>query len=311
MNRLASDPSLEHCPDYTSDIYQAIRARLLNQNTNDAQVVAILQNVWVVTNNTHRVQWQRQVEEERKKNPLKYILIPNHPRPSHATDSVLISDSAFRKLVEGQYVELYYWTNMGLADAKGMVPSSGPESSNTAGPARPAAAVIPDHGLNTLDFAQAVHRAVASFKQCGWANQRVEMLAGFWRALMLHRYWTAVDPLYQRALLDYQDEQRRAWHQAIPLPDGAWDISILDDAEIVKTHDRIYREDRCRRDDEWDFQRLQSYPRGAQDDHSSTRRARRSRRSSARHHPTGLPSSRGPRRSASPPVHSNPAFSRN
>ncbi|KAG2037428.1 hypothetical protein BDR03DRAFT_957127 [Suillus americanus] len=139
MHRLTSDPSLEFCPDFTSNIYQAIRARLINQN-NDAQVVENLRAVWVVTNNTHKVQWQRQLredqaaltkqqslvheetkrqlqasllEEDRKRNPLKYIPIPDRPRPCNIHD-VLISDSAFQRVVEGQYVELYYWTGWGL-----------------------------------------------------------------------------------------------------------------------------------------------------------------------------------------------------
>lgn len=206
-------------------------------------------------------------------------------------------------------MELYYWTNGGLpadarstyrtADDECMGPYTSPGSSTTAGAAHQVARVIPDHSLTPIDFAQAVPRALASFQQCGWAAERIQMLAAFWQALMRHDYWNSIDLLAQRALLVYQDEQRRAWHQAIPLPDGAWDISILDDKEIKIIFETIYREDRCRRDDEWDARHLQSlYPRGALDDHSSNHRVRRSRRAS---------SSKGRRRSASPPVHSNSA----
>jgi hypothetical protein len=52
----------------------------------------------------------------------------------------------------------------------------------------------------------------------------------------------------------YQEEQCRAWHQAIPLPDGAWDISILDDVEISRTLDHLYREDHRRKDQDFDYQ---------------------------------------------------------
>ncbi|KAG1746146.1 hypothetical protein EDB19DRAFT_1826545 [Suillus lakei] len=331
MNRLASDPSLEHCPDFASNIYQAIEN---------------LQAVWVVTSNTHKVQWQRQLqedqaaatkqqslvhgqlqvsclegaarqEEDRRQNPLKYIPIPDRSRPPCTIHDVLISDFALTRVIEGQYVALYYWTNGGLqadarfnhrtADNEGMGRSASPGSSTTAGAAHHAR-VIPDHSLTAIDFAQAVPRALASFKQCGWEAWRIQMLAAFWQALMCHDYWNSTNPLAERALFVYQDEQRRAWHQAIPLPDGAWDISILDQKEIRMTFDKIYREDQCRRDDEWDLQRLQSLqPRDEPDDHSSTRRARRSRRSSGRARQRG----RGRRRSASLSVHSNSASFRN
>ncbi|KAG1865796.1 hypothetical protein DFJ58DRAFT_607984, partial [Suillus subalutaceus] len=253
--RLASDPGLEPCPDFPSNIYQAIRARFVNQNNDNAQVVEILQAVWAVTNNTRKVQWQRQLqedqaavtkqqglfheeikcqlqasllEEDRKRNPLKYIPIPDRPRP-YNIHHVLISDFAFQRVVEGQYVELYYWTGRGLradprlnyptAADEGMGRSASPGSFTTAGAAHDAS-VIPDHSLTIMEFAQAVPRALELFQQCGWAAQRIQMLTAFWQAIMCHQYWNSTDPLEERALLVYQDKQRRAWHKAIPLTDG-------------------------------------------------------------------------------------------
>jgi hypothetical protein len=37
----------------------------------------------------------------------------------------------------------------------------------------------------------------------------------FFGALMLHDYWTSDDVFEQCTLLTYQEEQRRAWHQAM------------------------------------------------------------------------------------------------
>jgi hypothetical protein len=182
------------------------------------------------------------------------------PIPATHALIILTNEFALRKLDKGQYVELYYWTNKGLEDARlnyrtlddeSMVPTAGPDGSTTwitASAARPASSVIPDHSLTPTDFAHAVPRAIASLKKRGWDDNRVRMLASFWGGLMFHRYWSSPSPLEQRALLTYQDEQRRAWHQAIPLTDGAWDISILDHGEISEILDRLYREDRQRRD---------------------------------------------------------------
>jgi hypothetical protein len=72
------------------------------------------------------------------------------------------------------------------------------------------------------------------------------MLAQFFGALMLHDYWTSDDVFEQCALLTYQEEQRRAWHQAIPQPSGAWNISIIDKAELSCTYDCICHADRIR-----------------------------------------------------------------
>ncbi|KAG2153400.1 hypothetical protein DEU56DRAFT_717287, partial [Suillus clintonianus] len=260
MNRLLSDPNAEICPDFTSDVYQASRAPLVALNNTDQQAAELLRTVWTATNAAQRVQWQNQVaadqallaeqqrladeeaeqqlqakrladaaadEEEKKKNRLKHIPIPMRPRPSRANENLLVSDFALRKLEKGHYVEIYYWTNKGLADARlqfratddeGMVPTTASDGTTTWMPAsttRPSATVIPDHNLSALDFAQAIPHLVASLTERGWDNERVHMLAAFWGALMLHRYWCSDDPLDQRALLLYQEEQRRAWHQAI------------------------------------------------------------------------------------------------
>ncbi|KAG1777520.1 hypothetical protein EV702DRAFT_969538, partial [Suillus placidus] len=193
--------------------------------------------------------------EVRKKNRLKHIPIPMCPRPLHANVSILVSDFALHKLEKGHYVELYYWTNIGLADARlhyrttnneGMVPNTAADSTTTWMPAsatRPSATVIPDHSLSTLDFAQAIPCLVASLTERGWDDNRVWMLTVFWGKLMLHQYWCSDDLLDQRALSMYQEEQHHTWHQAIPLLGGAWDISIIDDVEITCILDHIYRKD--------------------------------------------------------------------
>jgi len=153
---------------------------------------------------------------------------------------------------------LYYWTNKGLADAKldfhsidddGLVPTTAADGTTSwlpAGATRPSSTVTADHLLAPLDFARAIPRYIASLEQRGWENSRIVMLAKFFGALMLHDYWTLDDVFEQRALLTYQEEQRRAWHQAIPQPSGAWNISIIDEAELSQTYDRICHADRIR-----------------------------------------------------------------
>lgn len=142
-----------------------------------------------------------------------------------------------RKLDNAQFVELYYWTNKGLSDARLVT----------------AAGVIADRLLTPLDFSRAVPRFIASLEQRGWVASRVRMLAQFFGGLMLHDYWTSDNQIEQRALLVHQEEQRRAWHQAISQPAGAWNISILDETEISRCFDRIYHAERVRIDHDFDL----------------------------------------------------------
>ncbi|OAX30834.1 hypothetical protein K503DRAFT_806667 [Rhizopogon vinicolor AM-OR11-026] len=167
-------------------------------------------------------------------------------------EPILVSDFALRKIDKGHYVELYYWTNRGLAEARlnhhttddeSLVPTVSASSATSwlaANATRPSSTVVPDYSLSPFEFSQAIPRVVTSLEKHGWLVDRVHMLAGFWDALMLHRYWSSDDPLEQCALLMYQEDQRRAWHHAIPLLEGAWDILVLDDLDITCTFDRLY-----------------------------------------------------------------------
>ncbi|KIK42968.1 hypothetical protein CY34DRAFT_82626 [Suillus luteus UH-Slu-Lm8-n1] len=258
----------------------------------------MLQTIWVATNATLKTQWQHQLdedalaagerqrllddtnaqrlaahalqeaavaEEDRKKNWLHHIIIPDRPRPKCAAEAVLVSDFALCKLNNVQFVELIYWTNKGLADAKlkflatdddSMVPTTALDGSTSwiaASVAHPAAGVIADHLLSPLDFSHVIPRFITSLEHRGWDNSRVIMLANFFGALMFHDYWTSDNELEQRALLMYAEGQRRAWHAAIPLPSGAWNLAILDGDEIYKIYDPLYHADRDRKDHEFDL----------------------------------------------------------
>lgn len=287
MQRLHSDPSLLVCPDFLTDPYQASRASLVTPTITEAHAADLLRAVWITTNNALRAQWQQQLvdderlqaeqirlaeeaaehlqqtlrleeettkADERKKNRSKHLPIPMRPRPDATDDEVLVSDFALRKIDKGHYVELYYWTNLGIQEAhstyrtrddEGLIPTTTADGTTawvTAAGAKPSSAVIADRNLSTVEFAQAVPRMISALEEYDWPVQRVTMLARFWGAIMLHRYWNSIDSIAQRAILIYQEEQRRAWHNAIPLPKGAWDISIIDDAALLRTYDRVFRD---------------------------------------------------------------------
>ncbi|KAG1799493.1 uncharacterized protein BJ212DRAFT_1288192 [Suillus subaureus] len=191
--------------------------------------------------------------DEKKKNQSKHSTITLRPCPFTNDEEALVSEFALQKIDSGKYVELYYWMNQGLDDAlinyctrddDSMVPSIGEDDSTvwvSAATSKPAAGVIADRDLSPVDFAQAILRIMAAIEECDWTKQCVLMLAQFWGAIMLHRYWNSNDLLARCAILLYQEEQCRAWHNAILSSNGAWDISIIDEPTLVRTFERIYR----------------------------------------------------------------------
>ncbi|KAG2054464.1 hypothetical protein BDR06DRAFT_884145 [Suillus hirtellus] len=127
MNRLVTDPNLEQCPNFSSAMFQACRTPLLNHTTDDAQAADTLRDFWLATNAALKVQWQVQLDadaleaadqqhlldeatdqrlqtqkaqdailtkEDRKKNCIHLIPIPDRLRPKWAMDEVLVADFA-------------------------------------------------------------------------------------------------------------------------------------------------------------------------------------------------------------------------
>ncbi|KAG1861005.1 hypothetical protein C8R48DRAFT_604753, partial [Suillus tomentosus] len=215
---LTADPNLEQCPDFTSPSLQDSCLPLLSTSVDDAQAADILRASWLATNAAYKRQWQLQLDaathktteherllaeaeaqrcatqdvqdaalldKDRKKNHIHHIPIPDRPRPSRAAETFIVSDFALRKLDKAQFIELYYWTNKGLADARldfktvdddSMVPTIGVDGSTVwtaASAARPSTGVITDHLLQPLDFSKAVPHYIDSLEQRGWAAPQV------------------------------------------------------------------------------------------------------------------------------------------
>ncbi|KAG2347096.1 hypothetical protein BDR05DRAFT_945484 [Suillus weaverae] len=259
---LNADPKLEHCPDFTSINFVASCTPLPGPTTDDAQAAVMLQTIWVATNAARKVQWQQQLEEVELQAMEQHRLLSKadeqHLAVQQLQDAATAEEDRKKNrihhiaILDPQFVELYYWTNKGLThvrldfnttDDDSMVPTAAADSSTTwtaASAACPAAGVITDHLLTPLDFSQAVPRFIASLEQHGWANQCIIMLANFFGALMLHHYWTSDNLHEQHALLAYEEEQRCTWHQAIPQPNGAWNISIIDEVKMSWVFDCVY-----------------------------------------------------------------------
>lgn len=177
---------------------------------------------------------------------------------------------------------------------------------------RNAGVVVDDQNLSFEDFCQACPRIIEAMEDASWPDERVTMMAKFWRNLQVHDFRSMRDPLAQKSLLVYQAEQRKRWHLAVKTAAGAYDLSRINEILLERTRNDVYLEERRKQDNRHDYrmdQRINSSTsastshnhRGRDYQHSSRDSRRRSaspRQSHRRRSPSPRQSQR--RRSPSP-----------
>ncbi|KAI5980542.1 hypothetical protein EDD15DRAFT_2136037, partial [Pisolithus albus] len=142
------DPNLATRPDFSSEDFRDARLQLTNDTVDDDQAARILGTLWDIQNAKDIQRWNTRQEEEaqrardladqaavtlaeqqrrlreeeeaalaeeRKKNKAKYAPVPDVEVPSGPVDIPALY--ATRKLKKGEYCELYFFTNAGLAEA--------------------------------------------------------------------------------------------------------------------------------------------------------------------------------------------------
>ncbi|KAJ8521983.1 hypothetical protein ONZ45_g1412 [Pleurotus djamor] len=291
MERLTTDPHTLTCPDYTLELYARVRQSVTDAGINEEQAVERLKALWNAQNEVQRELWNQQVEadrlaevasreqqeaeevaraqaeaeevasaraEDRKKNKVKYAPVPQRPVPN--TPVILPSPYALHKLDRGLWVELWYFTNAGLAattadpssaedDAMAVIQRSDGSHGLVAAPSTKASKLaVSDKCLTWENFTQAAARFVEAIRLAAWPQDRVDMFIHFFTALQSHPFRFTSNAIDQQALLTYEDEQRRLWHNTISNSDSAYSIAQINEELLRATRDRVYQEDQTRRD---------------------------------------------------------------
>ena len=284
MAPLLDNPNNAILPDFSTQEHEAARARLIDNGvTDDIQAAGVLATLWTLSNDAAKDIWAEQIreadravalaqeqaaeeerqhqltlrdeqeaalKEEQKKNKSKFVPVSTAKVPSHPV--IIPSHYAVRKLKAGDYVELHYFTNKGLSDAKaslvstepdGLVMMSAANGQQTwvhAGAIRdPKLVVTKDENLSWEEFNQAAPRMIMAMKQHEWPEDHVLMHVQFWTALQNHRWRHSFDEMQQRALLLYQSQQRRLWHLTAGGPQG-WSIAELNHELILKAREETF-----------------------------------------------------------------------
>ncbi|GBE78931.1 hypothetical protein SCP_0201280 [Sparassis crispa] len=247
-----------------NDADKAAWEQQVNDDATDvADQIRLAEEAEVQRLDTLRQEEELSHKEELKKNKEKYLLIPDRDAPTIAP--ILPATYAVRKMKKGLYTEMHYYTNKGLDEAlsgsstiddEAMILLQNPNGTTSwvpAASARDSRGVTEDKDLTWEDFCQAAPRMIRAMEEASWPEDRVAMLAKFWGNLQIHELRSSRDPLDQKTLLVYQAEQRKAWHLAIPSPQGAWNISRINDEIMRKVKERVYWEARNLKDNERDF----------------------------------------------------------
>ena len=160
--------------------------------------------------------------------------IPTNPSPH-----------ALRRLRKGEYVELHYFTNKGLAEAQSISHSVDDEALtliqddqglHTFVPISAAKAketMIPDHELTWPQIDEATHRMLQSMKECGWGVDRTDAHLHFWMNLSAHEWRHDADDAACQALILYQATYRRRWHDTLGTP-SSFNLKYVDEEALTK-----------------------------------------------------------------------------
>ena len=266
-DRIIHDPHLEVIPDHAGPHYDNLRNVLIQNGMDLEQAIQALNDSWT-QNHAARVQaWDQQVaadaqalqaqqlqqqpaeeqqapqelpqqEEgaggEKKKLKMKDFddatTVGNYiaPRPAQY---------ALRRIEEFKYVELWYFTPEGCADATqsqltqyddtfGLTKVDDMVTLKSISSLKASKNVVPDAELSFRQMSMAKNAFIPLMTRYQWTAKSINAFAQFFTQLELH-------PLRQRefgerALITYQARVRREWHDQLKLGSG-FNVGILNE----------------------------------------------------------------------------------
>ncbi|KAJ3499341.1 hypothetical protein NMY22_g19520 [Coprinellus aureogranulatus] len=268
---LVSDPNLDVCPDFSSEEYQAARLaiRSLNEGITAEQAAASLADAWKAQNDVAKQRWQQQVNNLREKEA------DDARRAKEAEDKCIAAEREeleaaekedrrknrakhlpIQQMKKMEYVAMWHFTDEGLSKtvhpvgslaSKTLTMSQDEEGNMILVPtidARASNSAVKDKDLSWDQFAVGSLRMVSVMEEAGWLASHIQMFGSFFGALHQHAFNTSVDitGCDRHALLIYQADDRRAWHQALHAQATAFDLSIINDQMLRAARDKAFQQ---------------------------------------------------------------------
>ncbi|KIJ09014.1 hypothetical protein PAXINDRAFT_88067 [Paxillus involutus ATCC 200175] len=270
------NPHNTNTPDYGTEHYAPARQPLVaNFGISHEEAAHRLLEIWTAQNQLERLDWNARQEleaeearqeqqednkrlriqkeeaarqEERKKNHNKFL--PFNDVKVASTVPITPSPHALRKLWKGEYVELHYFTNKGLAEAQSISHSvddealallqdeQGLHSFVPIAAAKAKETVIPDHELTWPQIDEATFCLLQAMKECGWEEDRVNAHLQFWMNLSVHEWRHDPEDAARQALIVYQAMYRRRWHDTLGTL-SSFNLKYLDEEALIKIKFKI------------------------------------------------------------------------
>ncbi|KIK80287.1 hypothetical protein PAXRUDRAFT_101128, partial [Paxillus rubicundulus Ve08.2h10] len=264
-------------PDYSNERYAPARQPLVdNFNISHEEAAQQLLEIWTAQNKLNHREWDAHQEaednqarqeqehilrcqeeeerlhlqeeeaarqEEKKKNRTKFL--PFNDIKVSSTIPITPSPHTLCKLRKGEYVELYYFTNKGLADVQSvshladndaltlMQDEQGLHSFIPITIAKAKDTIIPDHELTWVQIDEATHCLLQAMTECGWGPEHLNAHLNFWMGLSAHEWHHDPEDAAQQVLVFYQDAYHKRWHNTLGTP-ASFNLKYIDEEALIK-----------------------------------------------------------------------------
>ncbi|KAJ6460846.1 hypothetical protein C8R47DRAFT_118181, partial [Mycena vitilis] len=283
--RITRNPDLDLCPDFAGPIFQAARAAVVATATaptkTNADVVDDLTASWQADWDVKKAAWDAQatadqairdadaqaaadeaarkqaaidadIAAEKKEADRKKPKVNDFDSNRGIADAVALRPSLFalRKLERYEFVEAWYFTREGCADAASAGANRAVNDEaftftkldDVVG-LRPAAAlaasksVVKDADLSWDQMSFAKNNILHHAAQLGWPERHVASLADFYYNLEVHPTRSMAHG--DRIVLSYQAKARLEWHDALKRDEG-FNIANINENFMRRASDEVW-----------------------------------------------------------------------
>ncbi|KAJ7152338.1 hypothetical protein C8R46DRAFT_1302569 [Mycena filopes] len=280
MSIPTTDPHLQICPDFASTNFDGIRIAIIGTGTStDAEAAETLRAAWQTTTDAQKALWDHQVQQDRdaadalrevaaaaaeqlrlaaekqeeaeKKEAMKKApKLADFDETKGVGDHIRSRPSPFavKKLDEFLYIELYYFSPEGCADAADQQRSVAEDGfalahTDDALALRPISSfrasrnVIKDN-LTWRQMEMGANGLLEQMTRSGWSDKHTRSVATFFYNLSRHPFRELKHG--EVILLIYQASARRDWHDALRKGEG-FNIALFNDNLLRSISDRYWQ----------------------------------------------------------------------
>ncbi|KAH7917947.1 hypothetical protein BV22DRAFT_1042090 [Leucogyrophana mollusca] len=275
-----ADPNFEVCPDFASAVYDNLRNTLAGatQQTQE-QVIALLTDTWTEDHNQRIAAWDQQreaeaqaaaeanrvqreldeqarlrqeqeTENERREAKKKKPKINDFDENASISDVITLRPAqyALQKIAAFEFVEMWYFSPDGCADAARNTKTSAEEAFGLTKlddhvALRPLASfrasrnVLDDHEIPFAQLLQAKNTYLVHLQKAGWPDKHVNSIATLYWNIENHPYRTR--PHRERVLSLYASRARREWHDELKRNKG-FNIASINEMLLRTINDEVW-----------------------------------------------------------------------